>query len=475
MAENAPSHSPSPRSHPLPLDEVAQRLATAVERSPADETEVVWLETLSGRAAHPAAGDGESPAAPEGRRTVVQVRVRERGRVGFHRTGGPGGGSAVQRFGGLEATVRLALGQARLAPPGPPLPLPGPAGRRESPTIHDPAVAALTPRVAADLLAAGAGPGDHLLLEWHELRLAVANSRGLVRSEEATSLTLTVRQGEGSGAGWAAGSSRSLAELAAPEVVQRAARRAARGARHGGSLPEGGPVLLSAEAAARVVQCIADAALTSRAFLDRASWLAGRLDQPVFGRTITLVDDGTDPAGLPFPCDADGWPRRRVVLVEDGVLLSPAVDAELGRELDRTPTPHAVAFDESRAGNLFLQPGGASPEELRRAAEGGLCIADLAGLRCTDPTLGTFRAAARGVRRVEDGALGAALPDLAWHGDLGDLLAAPVAVGAEPRVLAAHGAWGGTSAPALVLPAAEGLAPAPESGSPASAGRRGGA
>jgi predicted Zn-dependent protease len=144
------------------------------------------------------------------------------------------------------------------------------------------------------------------------------------------------------------------------------------------------------------------------------------------------------------------------------VLASPAVDAELGRRLGRTPTPHAVGFDESRPGNLFVAAGGDAGEALLAAAEGGLWIGALDELRIVDPTTGAFRARAAGVRRIEGGALAAPVPDLRWRGDLAAAfgLLAAVGRGEGAVTLAVHGAWGGCRAPALVLPAVAGLEPA---------------
>jgi PmbA protein len=455
VSSAAPGHAA-----PAALDELARRLGAVVERSPADETEVLWLETLAGEAV--AGGAGTEPGPPPRQRTVqVQVRVRERGRTGFHRTGLQAAGSAVPRE--LDAAVRFALGQARLAPPGPPLPLAGPGGHRAAgEDLHDPAVAALDAATARDLLEAGRREGERLSLGWHELRLAVANSRGLAHGVEATALTLAVRCGDGPGAGRAAGSARILAALAAPEIVERARRRAAGGA-SAEPVPEGPlPVLLAAEAVALLVPALADATLSSRAFLDGLSWFAGRIGEAVLDPAFSLLDDGTDPSGLPFPMDCDGWPKRPVPLIEAGVLASPAVDAELGRRLGRTPTPHAVGFDESRPGNLFVAAGGDAGEALLAAAEGGLWIGALDELRIVDPTTGAFRARAAGVRRIEGGALAAPVPDLRWRGDLAAAfgLLAAVGRGEGAVTLAVHGAWGGCRAPALVLPAVAGLEPA---------------
>jgi len=448
----------SPSSHAeLPVAEIAERLAAAVARSPADETSIAWIDTRCGRVV---AGDGAQEKATEaagdgglsGSRVSVELRVRERGRVGHHRSG-------ALDAGGLDAAVRQALGLARLRPEAPPLPLPGPADAEEGEGLHDPAIAGLAAAAARQMLAAGRRDGETMRLDWHVLHLAVANSRGLVRGIAATSATLGVRvggTGSGAGAGYAAGSARSLAALAAPRIVERARRRVVEGVGTEEAAAEpatldGVPLLLSAEAGAALVALFARTALSSRAVLDGVSFLADRWGQRLFAPAFTLIDDGTDADGLPFRCDVDGWPKRPVTLVDAGSAASPALDPDLGRRLGRTPTPHAVAADESRPGHLFVATGEADEAALLAAADGGFAVSRLASLVCHEPTRGGFRATVRGVRRIEGGALATPLADLVWVSDLERLFADLQAVGSERVKLALDGAWGGVTVPAMVI------------------------
>ncbi|MFL6293912.1 MAG: hypothetical protein ACJ759_23705, partial [Thermoanaerobaculia bacterium] len=69
-----------------------------------------------------------------------------------------------------------------------------------------------------------------------------------------------------------------------------------------------------------------------------------------------------------------------------------------------------------------------------------------------------FRTNARGVRRIEGGALGTALPDLLWEDDLRALLSQGVAVGSEPvTVPLGDGLFGGITAPVVWLERVQGL------------------
>jgi PmbA protein len=443
---------------PLPrigLDEMISRLEQTLKSSPADATEIAWIEA---RRVQESNGKQRRDSYEQPERMVF-VRVRESGRYGFHRT-------EVSEPSDLGHAVRDALAQARLSPPLPvALRSEGAAGPVTVPAgLHDPEIGRLTSAKVRELVQSLADRGETVRLGWAEGRVAVADSRGLRRAAEVTSAWATVvsggsgGSGKGAGAGMASAASRSLAGLGLPALLARAwERQAPEGAEPSG-LPSGGPVsvVLSQEAAAALLDLLNRRALTSTSFHHGTSCLRDSLGAPVFHPAITLRDDGTDPRGLPFPFDLLGQARRPIDLISGGTFLTPAVDDRLARQLDRPPTPHLVAPDEAAAVHLFLVPGEAPDEQLLANSDGGLWIAALDPLEGYNLHDLRFRATARGVRRIEGGALGAPLPDLVWEDDLRTLLSGPLRVGAEP-VTVGESLFGGITAPILAFEQVKGF------------------
>ncbi len=98
----------------LEIDEIAERIETVLEHSPADETEVVWLEVRRGEARRE---NKKIDLTLQPQRTVL-VRVLDLGRVGSFRTG-------ASEVGQLSDAVRFAMAQSRVREPLsglPPLP-----------------------------------------------------------------------------------------------------------------------------------------------------------------------------------------------------------------------------------------------------------------------------------------------------------------------------------------------------------------
>jgi predicted Zn-dependent protease len=431
----------------VPIEEMLTRLDRALAHSPAEETEIVWIEARRGQESN---GKRRRDSFESPERTLL-IRVRESGRTGLHRMSAAG-------LSDLENAVREALGQARLASPTPPpLQPPGAAGPLlETPELADPEVARLVPGRARDLIQRQADRGEVAWMGWGEGRVAVVNSRGLRRTAEVTSVWMVVSCGNAPGAGRAMAAARFLEDLDPAALFERARQRDA-GTGDLAEVPrEPVPLVLSPDAATALVDLLNRQALGSSTFQHGA--FRGRLGETVCHPAITLRDDPAATRGLPFPFDLFGAAKRPVDLIDGGVLLTPAVDEALAAAIGRPPTPHLVAADEALAAHPSLLPGEEADEELLGRAGGGIWVAALDGVQAFDPGALRFRARARGVRRIEAGTLGAALPDLVWEDSLPDLLARVLGVGRTAvSVTTGDPLLGATTSPLLAFEAVGGL------------------
>lgn len=435
----------------VPLDVAQERLETALKDSPADETEIVWLEIQR----RGSSNRGERiPLRPGHERTVL-VRVHQRSRPGSHRSGGG-------EVGDIANAIRLALAQSHLHPPIPGLPhLPHDSSEIVLTTpLFDPEIEALDAESARRLLRGWAHSDETILLDWTIGRVAIANSRGVRRAAEVTAVRIEARCGRRPGAGRAARAARTLAELDAATVVERA--RAVNGPTEVGQLEEKGtrPVVLSPEATIELVDLLNRTELSARAYREGTSMLRQHLGVQVFDRAINLTDDGCRPTGLAFPFDLEGSAKHRVNLIVDGAPKTPALDERQAALLGLPPTASAVAGSDALAENLFLEPGEHRLEELLAAADGGIWIGWLDRAECYDPSRGLMLTRARGVRRIRESGLAESLPDLRWEESLLGLLARPLQVADNACCWTRDdGLFGGITAPSLGLTEVSGLLP----------------
>lgn len=432
----------------LPLEEVVHRLDRVVESSPCTETELVWIEIVRA-----GVSTGSRDLVPPHAETSVLVRVREAGRIGVYQTG-------AGSVGELSSSVRQALGQSRAGAPSSWRCPPAPAQERvETGTQRvDREIATLEPEAARQRLERLAREGESARFDWTVGRVVLANSRGLTQQAAATCISLQVKCPGTAGVGRAAAAARSFDRLHPETVFDRARKR------HAGELrdPTEGPLqelplVLSPEATISLLELLNYQALSARSFRQGTSVLRDAVGRQVFDPGLTLIDDGTQEAGLPFPFDLCGYAKKPVELVRNGKLLTPAVDHDLAQRLELPPTPHAVAVEDSRPSHLEARAEGVDQQELLRRADDGLWIGWLQRTECFDASNGRFRTLARGVRCIEKGRLGRGVPDLLWEGALPDVFSRFVAVGEEPVCLPVEdGFRGGISAPAVALPAGTG-------------------
>jgi PmbA protein len=446
-----------------PVEKVAQAIAAAVEHSPADRTEIAWLEVRHRAASH---GSKRNERRDRHERSAF-VRVREKGRIGCYRA------ESCER-GDLERAVRLALAEARLAPPhsSPQTPsesattstTPESAMAAKSETapttattLCDPEIVRLTAESARALLERGLGNEESGRLVWSVGTLVHAATDAPVRQAELTGAQLELHVGRGPSSGRAAAVGRTLAALG-PRSLLDAARALRRTERADVDRAKATPLVLAPLAVARLIGLLNRHALSSWGFRGgiEGSWLRERLGERIAAEQFTLRDDGTDPRGLPLPFDLRGRDLRPIELIAHGVFLTPAVDDDLAQEIHRDVTPHAIGPDESRATHLVIAPGETSAADLLRAAEGGLWISDLAPLEGFEPRALRFRGIAHGVRQITHGELGAAVDNFSWDGDLPSVLGSITAIGSDLLAVAdgdgdAEPFLGATLAPAIGL------------------------
>src|SRR3990172_6069994 len=78
-------------------------------------------------------------------------------------------------------------------------------------------------------------------------------------------------------------------------------------------------VILEEYAVADILDYFAYLAFGAQAYVEKRSFLSGRLGEKVLGENVSIWDDGLSLATVPAPFDAEGVARRRVDFVVDGV------------------------------------------------------------------------------------------------------------------------------------------------------------
>jgi PmbA protein len=275
-------------------------------------------------------------------------------------------------------------------------------------------------------------------------RKALANSRGFVggyrtsyAGVSAAPLAVDANGQMQRDAWWS--SARRLADVESPESVgQEAARRTLRrlGARR---VPtQRVPIVFAPEVARSLIGLVFEAA-SGDAIWRSASFLAGKLGEQIAAPALTIIDDNlmllpTGAGGFgTSPFDGEGLPSLRTVVVENGILRNYLLNTYTARKLGMKSTHNAsrglAGTPGTGCGNLYLEPGTLSPDEIIAEIPAGLYVTSLMGFGVNVVT-GDYSRGATGLW-IENGHLTHAVEEVTIAGNLAEMLRNVTAIGSD--------------------------------------------
>jgi PmbA protein len=424
------------------LSAVARRAAEAAGDAGASDAEA-YVSRDSGRQVRVHGGEVESLTAAT--QSGVGVRAWIGHRVGYaYRTDLSDAGVAAIAAKAAEAAA-VADEDEFAAPPQP-------AEFEALPGLSDPSLAewetgrvaelALTvERTALDSDPRLVGVETAVYADSDE-QVAIASSTGVAGEYEASTCYAYLQAlAEGEGAretGLGFGLARGPRGLDPEAIGREGAERALAMIGAGKPASRACPVVLDETVAASFAGLIGGG-LSAKAVQRGRSPFAGRLEEEVASGVFALHDDGRDPEGpASAPFDAEGVPRRRTALIEDGRLHSYLFDTYSANREGVSSTGSAArqgyrSLPSVSTSNLVVAPGTFSFEELLAEAGDGILVTDVAGLHSgVNPVTGVFSVGASG-RVIRDGRLAEPVREFTIAGELVGMLSAVSAAGAESR------------------------------------------
>ncbi len=246
------------------------------------------------------------------------------------------------------------------------------------------ASAAMTPAARADAVAKAvdvARAEDVTLSGAYrvgDLSLSVVNSSGTRQQYAATDGFLSVFATDEDGV---SGSSTAYAigvdTIDAADVARVAVGKCKAAANPVAIDPGPIDVVLEPRATSEIMEWLNFTAFGAKQVQEGQSFMTERIGEKVMGENVTIYDDGLDPAGIPIPFDFEGVPKKRVMLIENGVAKGPVYDSLTAAKDGVSSTGHA-GMAVFRAGpgpsNLFIAAGDATTDDLLKSVKRGLLV-----------------------------------------------------------------------------------------------------
>src|SRR5262245_8013206 len=266
----------------------------------------------------------------------------------------------------------------------------------------------------------------------------LANSLGFVGSYSGTTCSLTTvpvaSDGERMQRDYWYDVRRKLGELERPEEIGAPAAR--RTLRKLGARPvqtQSVPVVFEPTLARELLGDIFQA-VSGESVFRKASFLVGQLDERVAADCLTVVDDGKMPGKLGSrPFDSEGLPTRRTVVIKNGILENYLLNTYTARKLGLKSTGNAsrglVGAPGVGAGNMFIEPGTRSPDDIIASISKGFLLTELLGFGVNIVT-GDYSRSASGIW-IEGGELSFPVQGVTIAGNLQEMLNSMEAIGSD--------------------------------------------
>jgi len=271
----------------------------------------------------------------------------------------------------------------------------------------------------------GAGQTAAGIYSTGEFAYALMNSRGVFGYHAETMARFSITALAADSSGWAKASACRQNQLDPLELARRASAKATLSRAPRELEPGRYTVILEPAAVLDLAgQMFADFSAT--AIRDGRSFLTDRIGKKLFGDNITIWDDAADERQSGPPFDGEGVPRRRLTLVEKGVVRDIAYSRQAAAAAGVEPTGHGLPLPNEAGeapANIVIAGGNRSVEDMVASTERGILVTRLWYIREVDPYQKIFTGMTRdGTFLVEDGRVTAGVRNFRFNQSLIEML-----------------------------------------------------
>jgi len=422
-----------------------------IDRSPAERTELLYM---GGRSDLTRYAQSQIHQNVSESNTRVYVRVAEGRRLGVVTI------NSLEEESLLKAAEQ-ALELARHQPENPYFDdFPKPAEYEETKTYFE-TTAEFSPRQRAEVVKKIFSEAEKLGFEVSgafstgEGEIAVVNSNGVAAYQPLTEAELKVVPISSEGMSLKSAFAHDVTQIDFEQIAAEALERCSLNKNQREIELGQYDVILEPGCLAEVMMWLSFIAFGSNSFIEGTSFLAGRLGERSMGENITIYDSVHEPEAQGLPFDLQGFPKKRVTLIERGINRGGVFDLVSAKQAKAEPTGHAGPPDSPWGAipwNICLEPGDSSIEEMIASCERGLLISQFHYL---NGYLDTKRALMTGMTRygtflIENGKIKHAVPNLRWTESMLRALSNVAAISRKREVIS-YGGAGFAIMPALYI------------------------
>lgn len=210
-----------------------------------------------------------------------------------------------------------------------------------------------------------------------EEEIAVVNSYKDAKYQASTISALKLIAMDGTASGFCSAISRDISKIDWQSILDEAIKKCVVGKNPQPIKVGRYDCLLEPEAVGDILQWLGVIGFGARQLYEKTSFLSGRIGEKIMSNEVTISDEGLNPQTVIYPFDFEGTPKKKIMLIEQGVAKGVVYDSHYGTVYKKGSTGHALLPDETEGPlpfNLIMEAGNSSIEDMRRSIKRGISV-----------------------------------------------------------------------------------------------------
>jgi len=279
----------------------------------------------------------------------------------------------------------------------------------------------------------------------------IANSHGVFGYHPVSNAYLNIRMMKGERSGYSGFISTNISDIDFDRLAKEAVMKTTFGNEISDLEPGDYEVILEEPAVSEMMQFLSYLGFGAKQFHEGSSFVSGKLNEKVLGENVNIFDDPFHAQTIPIPFDFEGMPKKKMVLVENGVVKNIAYDNYYGKRYGKKPTGHALPAPNSEGPfpfHLTLSPGKTPRAELIKGVRYGILVTRFWYVNPIHPKILNITGMTRdGTFLIKNGKIVGALRNLRFTQSIPEALSNVINIAKE--VKAEEGIVGANIVPAL--------------------------
>lgn len=283
---------------------------------------------------------------------------------------------------------------------------------------------------------------------------AIANSKGLFAINENTNATFSITAQTKNSSGWSEDSQTSIKKLNVMHDAEVAVKKAKMSKNPKSAEAGKYTVILEPAAVADIISFLSYTVFNGLRYAEGRTFLSGKMGERVADPKVTVYDDPfiDGIGGIPF--DMEGYPKKRLTLIDKGTFREIPTDRKVAEMLKTENNGHSLGADDEYGPlplNLHVEKGNATAEEMIKSTRRGILVTQFHYVNILDPMKTLITGMTRnGIFLIENGVLKHGLKNLRFTQSIMDALMNAEMVG-DKTVVQSGGFGGGFSVPAMKI------------------------